>query len=110
MRATFFLAATITWGALAFAACAHGETIGAASGGAELTGGAGGQSTTTTTTATSSSSSGSEHCGNLVGPDVMACCTACMKDGKPCQANGCYGGYWCKPATCGCAPPPMTCP
>ncbi len=99
---------------LAFAACAHGETFGA--GGAEAagteaatttgTGPGSGSASATGATSAASSSSGSEHCGTAVGPDVSACCTACTKAGKPCQANGCYNGYWCKTTTCGCESPP----
>jgi hypothetical protein len=29
-----------------------------------------------------------------------------MVAGKPCQANGCYGGWWCNHSLCKCQPPP----
>jgi hypothetical protein len=64
----------------------------------------------TSSSSTSTSSSGGETCGSLLGPDVAACCTACKSAGKPCQANGCYGGYWCNKDTCNCQmAPPMPC-
>ncbi len=56
-------------------------------------------------------------CGSLVGPGVAASCNSC--GAKPCQPNGCYGGWWCdtatnkcraQPADCGGAPPPTTGP
>src|SRR5581483_1957128 len=47
-------------------------------------------------------------CGALVGPDVKASCTSCQ--GKPsCQANGCYGGWWCNTQTNKCQAPPSDC-
>lgn len=47
-----------------------------------------------------------EICGSVVGPDVMAPCTSCSKLGKPCQTNGCYGGWWCNGQTMKCQAPP----
>jgi hypothetical protein len=108
MRASFFfLVAVLAGTALAFSACAHGDSIGSSAGGAGTSGDGGGDGTTTGTTGSTGSG---EHCGVYVGPDVTACCTACTKAGQPCQKNGCYGAYWCDPSTCGCAPPPTTCP
>jgi hypothetical protein len=51
----------------------------------------------------------SATCGALVGPDVKAPCASCGANG--CQANGCYGGYWCNTATsrCQAAPNPADC-
>jgi hypothetical protein len=109
MRAPFVLAAVLAGASLAFAACAHGDSIGSPAGGAGTTGPDGGETTSSTSGTTGSTGSG-QQCGGLVGPEVTACCTACMKDGMPCQKNGCFNGYWCKPATCGCALPPTNCP
>src|SRR5438270_707424 len=46
-------------------------------------------------------------CGSLVAPDSTAQCSACS--GSSCQANGCYGGYWCDGATNKCHAPPSSC-
>ncbi|MFO0747829.1 MAG: metallophosphoesterase [Myxococcota bacterium] len=46
-------------------------------------------------------------CGTLVAPSVTAACHACTQ--PPCQANGCYGGWWCNTAGNHCLPPPTTC-
>jgi hypothetical protein len=43
-------------------------------------------------------------CGTLVGPDISSCCHSCS--GQTCQANGCYGGWWCNTDTCHCQQPP----
>jgi hypothetical protein len=115
MRARFLLASVLAGASLAFSACARGDSIGSSVGGAGSAGGAGGASATgstgsTTETTTTGSTGSGEHCGDVVGPDVAACCTACTKSSQPCQKNGCYGAYWCKPSTCGCGPPPTTCP
>ncbi len=79
--------------------CGTGTTSGSGMGG-------------TTTVATASSGTGNpEVCGSLLGPDVKACCTSCTKSGKTCQANGCYGGWWCNKDSCACqaAPAPASC-
>jgi hypothetical protein len=36
----------------------------------------------------------------------MAACTSCKTYNKPCQANGCYSGWWCNKDTNGCQAPP----
>jgi hypothetical protein len=41
----------------------------------------------------------------LVPPNQSACCTSCAA-GSSCQANGCYGGYFCDASRCRCVPPP----
>ena len=46
-------------------------------------------------------------CGTLVGPDVAAQCHSC--GAQPCQANGCFGGWWCNTASNKCQTPPATC-
>lgn len=48
-----------------------------------------------------------ETCGDLVGPTRTAKCQSCGT--KPCQANGCYGGWWCNTTTNKCQPPPPSC-
>jgi|GEM_PF-1100664 len=48
-----------------------------------------------------------DHCGSLVGPDVQAACSSC--GARPCQTNGCYGGWWCNTATSRCQAPPASC-
>jgi hypothetical protein len=46
-------------------------------------------------------------CGTRVGPTVASCCTSCTVGATDCQANGCYGGWWCDTATCRCGAPPV---
>jgi hypothetical protein len=48
-------------------------------------------------------------CGTLVPQATTACCMSCSKGGQTCQANGCYGGWWCDTAACHCSRPPTTC-
>jgi hypothetical protein len=48
-------------------------------------------------------------CGTAVGPTVTASCTSCGTM-STCQANGCYGGWWCDTATNKCEPMPTSCP
>jgi hypothetical protein len=64
-----------------------------------------GAGSTTASSSASTTSGGGETCGSLVGPSVMSCCTSC-KPGQSCQANGCYGGWWCNTDTCKCQAPP----
>jgi hypothetical protein len=53
-------------------------------------------------------SGGGATCKGYAPPTVSASCTACKT--SPCQANGCYGGYWCELATDGCKKdPPSGC-
>ena len=47
-------------------------------------------------------------CGPLVGPEVAADCHACHA-GTDCQANGCYGGWWCNTSVGRCQAPPAGC-
>ena len=49
-------------------------------------------------------------CGSLVSPTTPANCVACDKDASDCQANGCYGGYWCDLDAADCRYPPSSCP
>lgn len=50
-------------------------------------------------------------CGPLVGPSIASCCTSCTAGVGTCQANGCYGGWFCNVETCQCrwAPSSTTC-
>ncbi len=62
----------------------------------------------TPTNATDDAGTPSGPCGSLVGPDVKSGCTGCGS--RPtCQANGCYGGWWCNTATNKCQSPPSDC-
>jgi hypothetical protein len=47
-----------------------------------------------------------ERCGDLVGPTISAQCHSCERTSADCQANGCYGGYWCDTTTRRCQRPP----
>jgi hypothetical protein len=49
----------------------------------------------------------SDTCGALVGPTKKAACQSC--GAHPCQANGCYGGWWCNTGTNRCQAPPTSC-
>ncbi len=60
-----------------------------------------------TTSASTGSAGGNETCGTFVGPNVTATCSSCS--GGSCQANGCYGGWWCDTATSKCHAPPANC-
>lgn len=47
-------------------------------------------------------------CMGYAPPSVTASCSACSS--PPCQANGCYGGYWCDMTTSKChSSPPSGC-
>jgi hypothetical protein len=49
-------------------------------------------------------------CSVLASPDVNANCSSCLVTGNPCQANGCFGGWWCNTSTDKCQFPPSDCP
>jgi hypothetical protein len=46
-------------------------------------------------------------CAGFVAPNVRAACHACL--GRPCQANGCFGAYYCDTSTWTCHPEPPGC-
>ena len=48
-------------------------------------------------------------CGTLVGPTVSAGCHCTSSSSHTCQANGCYGGWYCDTSTNKCATAPATC-
>lgn len=81
-------------------ACGDGQipgTGGASAGGA---GGAGGAPIDSGT-----GGAPSDTCGVLDGPTVASCCHGCSA-GSPCQANGCYNGWYCDRNACKCQPAP----
>ncbi len=51
-----------------------------------------------------------DRCGALSGPTLKATCQSCGKSSTDCQANGCYGGWWCNTTTRRCQKPPKSCP
>jgi hypothetical protein len=56
----------------------------------------------------SGSGGGETVCMGYAPPDVSAACTGCKT--PPCQANGCYGGYWCEVSADSChEDPPSGC-
>ncbi len=59
-------------------------------------------------TATDDAGTSMSQCGTFVGPSVQASCSSCT-GGASCQANGCYGGWWCNAATSRCQSPPSSC-
>lgn len=52
---------------------------------------------------------GVTQCGTLVAPSVTASCHSCTAGSGTCQANGCYGGWWCDTSTNRCKVAPTTC-
>ena len=50
------------------------------------------------------------QCGTYVGPAESSTCTSCTSSSSSgCQANGCYGGWWCDTATNKCHSAPSGC-
>ncbi|MGH7282096.1 MAG: metallophosphoesterase, partial [Polyangiaceae bacterium] len=49
------------------------------------------------------------RCGSFVGPAETASCTSCSGSSSKCQANGCYGGWWCDTSTNKCQSSPSGC-
>ena len=47
-------------------------------------------------------------CASYAAPTVASRCHSCPA-GKVCQANGCWGGYWCDVPTVRCVPAPSGC-
>jgi hypothetical protein len=47
-------------------------------------------------------------CAEYAAPTVAARCHSCPA-GKVCQANGCWGDYWCNVPTVRCVMPPSGC-
>jgi hypothetical protein len=47
-------------------------------------------------------------CANYAAPTVASKCHSCPA-GKVCQANGCWGGYWCDVPTVRCVTAPSGC-
>ena len=56
-----------------------------------------------------SAGDGGATCGRLNGPGTRSGCSSCGKYSDDCQANGCYGGWWCNTATLRCEAPPEAC-
>lgn len=48
-------------------------------------------------------------CGSQRGPAVPSLCHSCVADAGGCQANGCYGGWWCDEASVRCVRAPTVC-
>jgi len=48
-------------------------------------------------------------CAPYVAPDQPSCCSSCTPNSGNCQANGCYGGWWCDSSQCRCHAPPTNC-
>jgi hypothetical protein len=48
-------------------------------------------------------------CPGLADPSTTASCTSCTQYNQPCQANGCFGGWWCNVQTNKCQSPPQSC-
>ncbi len=45
-------------------------------------------------------------CGTLNGPTIASACHSCKAGVGTCQANGCYGGWWCNTTNNECVRPP----
>jgi hypothetical protein len=61
--------------------------------------------------ASSPSEAGASSCPGYALPNEVADCIACDAGTSGCQANGCYGGYYCNVSLSfhKCAPPPSGC-
>ena len=46
------------------------------------------------------------RCGADNGPTIPSACHSCKAGVGTCQANGCYGGWWCNTTTNDCVRPP----
>ncbi len=84
-----------------------GASAGGAGGGGKASGGTAGLSGGS---GHGGQAGGPSACSSLVPPDATSCCHSCAA-GQACQANGCYGGWWCNTASCSCqkAPAPSVC-
>jgi hypothetical protein len=51
----------------------------------------------------------SAQCNGYATPTKTALCTGCGTS-HPCEANGCYNGYYCELAQLKCVPKPASCP
>jgi hypothetical protein len=69
--------------------------------------GSGSGSGTGSTSGASSGSGSATTCGSLVAPTITASCNSCGS--QTCQANGCYGGWWCDTSTKRCQAAPTQC-
>ena len=49
------------------------------------------------------------NCPGLASPTTAAGCTSCQAGSSNCQANGCFGGWWCNTQTNKCQQPPTNC-
>ena len=54
-------------------------------------------------------SSDPNRCGSMIGPAETASCTGCSSSSSSCQANGCYGGWWCDTSSNSCHAAPTNC-
>ncbi len=53
---------------------------------------------------------GTAWCGQVAPPDAAnLCCASCTAGQSGCQANGCYGGWWCDTSACTCVSPSAAC-
>lgn len=59
-----------------------------------------------TATDAGTATSDPNRCGSFVGPAETTACKSCSASSSKCQANGCYGGWWCDSTdnTCHAAP------
>jgi hypothetical protein len=55
---------------------------------------------------------GAVACGTKMPPSLSSCCHSCTPGSGTCQANGCFGGWYCDEALsplCFCKKPPTSC-
>ena len=52
---------------------------------------------------------GGTLCGTLREPNAPSTCHGCSGDAGSCQANGCFGGWWCDESVNRCARAPTSC-
>jgi hypothetical protein len=50
-----------------------------------------------------------DTCPGMASPTTSAGCSSCTQGSSGCQANGCYGGWWCNTNTNKCQSAPTNC-
>ncbi len=91
------------------ATCGSGSTSSSSGSGGTASSGSSGGSTGAGSSgggSTGSSGGGGGTCGGLAPPTTAAGCSSCSGSSSSCQANGCYGGWYCNTTTNKCQAAP----
>jgi hypothetical protein len=86
-----------------------GNACGSPAGSTDSGTGTSGSGTGTSTPPTCVPSGGSGNCAGYADPSTTADCKSCGSSESTCQANGCYGGWYCDTASNTCHEPPTGC-